>query len=603
VTFIPGGATAANQSTENTDLSDIDSKIPALVAGKVPVDPSGVTSPVSVAGLPLPAGASTESTLAAIKAKTDNLDVALSTRTKPGDTQPVSAASLPLPAGAATETSLGTDGSTPPSIPGTGIRGWLRSIYDTLKATLTVSVSNFPATQQVSAASLPLPTGASTEATLAAIKAKTDNLDVALSTRTKPADTQPVSAASLPLPTGAATEASLGTDGATPPSIPGTGIRGWLRSIYDTLKATLTVSGTVTANAGTNLNTSALALETGGNLAAAKADLDTIAAATSAGVNQDNVKQWGGTAVQAAATGSNDGTGANPVVRNISRRFGQILTTTPLAAAGVFNSAWFDTNQTGDVFLNVTVRADQASAANGFQIQESDDTADANFQFNITHGTGSNANTGISVVANTTTPAFAQVRRRFWRVQYTNGATLQGSFKLAVQTSDKPIAQQMGAGGAIVAGATPVIVAQANQTSFSVDNSAASAAYNVGSLLMLYGPNGATNNWYNQRTAIVFKTIAAVAVTAGTPVAIWTPTSGKKFRLMGYALSLSVAGAVILKDATTEMIRTCLMPAGIGQHCPPGMGNGILSALANNVLNADVSATGSISGFVFGTEE
>lgn len=37
-----------------------------------------------------------------------------------------------------------------------------------------------------------LPSGASTEATLAAIKAKTDNLDVLLSTRTKPADTQTV---------------------------------------------------------------------------------------------------------------------------------------------------------------------------------------------------------------------------------------------------------------------------------------------------------------------------------------------------------------------------------------------------------------------------
>lgn len=83
----------------------------------------------------------------------------------------------------------------------------------------TVAVSNFPATQPVSAASLPLPTGASTETTLSAIKAKTDNLDVALSTRTKPADTQkvdgsgvtqPVSAASLPLPTGAATETTLG---------------------------------------------------------------------------------------------------------------------------------------------------------------------------------------------------------------------------------------------------------------------------------------------------------------------------------------------------------------------------------------------------------
>lgn len=72
----------------------------------------------------------------------------------------------------------------------------------------SVAVSNFPATQPVSAAALPLPAGASTEATLALIKAKTDNLDVLLSTRTKPADTQAVSAAALPLPAGASTEAT-----------------------------------------------------------------------------------------------------------------------------------------------------------------------------------------------------------------------------------------------------------------------------------------------------------------------------------------------------------------------------------------------------------
>lgn len=41
---------------------------------------------------------------------------------------------------------------------------------------------------------------------------------------------------------------------------------------------TVTVSGTVTANAGSNLNTSALAVETGGNLAAIKADVDKIPA-------------------------------------------------------------------------------------------------------------------------------------------------------------------------------------------------------------------------------------------------------------------------------------------------------------------------------------
>lgn len=52
------------------------------------------TTPISAESLPLPAGASTEETISSvasilslIKAKTDNLDVLLSTRTKPSDTQ------------------------------------------------------------------------------------------------------------------------------------------------------------------------------------------------------------------------------------------------------------------------------------------------------------------------------------------------------------------------------------------------------------------------------------------------------------------------------------------------------------------------------------
>jgi hypothetical protein len=61
------------------------------------------------------------------------------------------------------------------------------------QATQPVSGTFWQATQPISAAALPLPAGASTEATLALIKAKTDNLDVLLSTRTKPADVQAVS--------------------------------------------------------------------------------------------------------------------------------------------------------------------------------------------------------------------------------------------------------------------------------------------------------------------------------------------------------------------------------------------------------------------------
>jgi hypothetical protein len=125
---LPAGAsTSALQTPGNASVASIDAKTPALVTGRVPVDGSGVTQPISAAALPLPAGASTEATLAAIKAKTDNLDVALSTRAITGLTDAqlrasavpvsgpltdaqlrasavaISAAALPLPAGAAQE--------------------------------------------------------------------------------------------------------------------------------------------------------------------------------------------------------------------------------------------------------------------------------------------------------------------------------------------------------------------------------------------------------------------------------------------------------------------------------------------------------------------
>ena len=109
------------------------------------------------------------------------------------------------------------------------------------------------------------------------------------------------------------------------------------------------------------------------------------------------------------------------------------------------------------------------------------------------------------------------------------------------------------------------------------------------------------------RLASVVKNVAAQAVTAGTPVSIWTPAAGKKFRVLAFMLSLSVAGSVILKDGTTgagatEFLRTPLMAAGAGL-ASPGLGNGYLSAAANNQCWIDVTATGSVSGFAVGVEE
>lgn len=113
--------------------------------------------------------------------------------------------------------------------------------------------------------------------------------------------------------------------------------------------------------------------------------------------------------------------------------------------------------------------------------------------------------------------------------------------------------------------------------------------------------NGATLD--RMRTANVFKTLSAVVIT--TETTIWTPTSGKKFRLMGFLLAQGVAtGAVTLKDNTGGTTIFIIPANTIGVVIPPpNLRNGILSAAANNVLTAIGASTETLTGVVFGTEE
>lgn len=89
----------------------------------------------------------------------------------------------------------------------------LSALLTKLNGTLTTSISNFPGTQTISGT-------------------------VAVSNPT--ADPE----------TGLAKDTTLGTgfgaDGASPPAITGTGVRGWLRGIYEKLAGTLTVTGPAT---------------------------------------------------------------------------------------------------------------------------------------------------------------------------------------------------------------------------------------------------------------------------------------------------------------------------------------------------------------------
>jgi hypothetical protein len=131
-----GAATSANQ--------------PALVSGRVPVDPSGVTSPISAASLPLPTGAAQDATLTGGTTKAINRGGAKGSTTAADVTSTASGANhqaLDVAQYDASGNQLGLSASPVRTDP-TGT-----------------------STQPVSAASLPLPTGAATSANQATVKA------------------------------------------------------------------------------------------------------------------------------------------------------------------------------------------------------------------------------------------------------------------------------------------------------------------------------------------------------------------------------------------------------------------------------------------------
>lgn len=117
---------------------------------------------------------------------------------------------------------------------------------------------------------------------------------------------------------------------------------------------------------------------------------------------------------------------------------------------------------------------------------------------------------------------------------------------------------------------------------------------------MLY--DGAT--WDKERTPTIFKPFGPTAIAVGVGATIWTPAAGKKFRLMGWTISSNVASAFIFGDNAvgTVILRTGAVAAN-AESLSPDIGNGILSAAANNVLKLDVTAPGNVAGTVFGTEE
>lgn len=112
--------------------------------------------------------------------------------------------------------------------------------------------------------------------------------------------------------------------------------------------------------------------------------------------------------------------------------------------------------------------------------------------------------------------------------------------------------------------------------------------------------NGAT--WDRARTPTVFKAFSGTVITSET--SIWTPTSGKKFRLMGFVVTQTVvAGDITIRDGTGLATILTIPSTPTGQPLAVPLGNGILSGAINRVLTMQGASTEAVSGFVYGTEE
>ncbi len=239
--------------------------------------------------------------------------------------------------------------------------------------------------------------------------------------------------------------------------------------------------------------------------------------------------------------------------------------TSVLGGGGTFTGVFEDVSAYSEVV--VSIFTDQISGALGFDMQGSADgiNTDASDSYNIPVNTNKTFKVG---------PGW-----KFFRMVYTNGATPQTTFRL--QTSYK------------LSRTRPSSIRMMDARSVENDFEE-NAAY----LAVLNG-----TSWDRVRTPFVFINLSTVAINAETT--IWTPAAGKKFRLMGYSLtSGTVGGNVILKDNTAgTTIHTLPFGAAAVPLVSPPMGNGQLSAAANNVLTATGAATQTLSGVIFGTEE
>lgn len=311
-------------------IGKVDQGTGGLSAWKV--DGSAVTQPVSAVALPLPSGAAT----AALQTQpgVDIGDVTINNAAGAaavniqdgGNSITVDATSLPLPTGASTaakQPALGTAGTASADV--LTVQG--------ITSMTPLVVDGSAVTQPMSAVSLPLPTGAATAAKQPALgTAGTASADVITIQGIASMTELAISAAALPLPSGAATAALQTQPGVDIGDVTINNAAGASAVNIQDGGNTITVDGTITANAGSGTFTA------GGDVAHDSAD------------SGSPVKIGGKAITTALPTAVASADRANL----ITDRYGRLLTAPIDFSMIQEKAATYTTTQTGTTLITAT---------------------------------------------------------------------------------------------------------------------------------------------------------------------------------------------------------------------------------------------------------
>lgn len=263
-----GAATSAKQDTIIGHVDGIEGLLTTIDAdtGALAGTVSGSELQVDVVTSALPTGASTSANQTTIIGHVDGIEALLAGTLTVSGTVNTELTSDDLDTGAGSDPRavVGIVGSASGGgqlIPGSATDGLLVNLGSNNDVTITSSA---------------LPTGASTSANQTTIIGHVDGIETLLSGTLTVSGTVDTELTTADLDTGGGTDtrAVVGLVGSASGGgqlIPGSSTDGLLVNLGS--NNDVTVTGSVTANAGTNLNTSALALESGGNLAGAATSL------------------------------------------------------------------------------------------------------------------------------------------------------------------------------------------------------------------------------------------------------------------------------------------------------------------------------------------